>query len=193
MVARRRSRRRSDLIQVKARGGGIAYLSGCLLHPPYPHLSRDPQRPRLFSFADLWGGRLALAPTLPYFGGTSVKELRCIVFTDREVVAAITDRRRRINEPLPPGGFQTIALSGENGEVAITLSAADATVTTIGEQELQAALVAYCMAKNIPLPVDAEKIVHLIKGRCTLMVTMNFHKGARLIAGRLGADGGDDE
>ncbi|MFM2043252.1 MAG: hypothetical protein RLY86_1828 [Pseudomonadota bacterium] len=122
-----------------------------------------------------------------------MKELRCIVFTDREVVAAITDRRRRINEPLPPGGFQSVALSGENGDVSLSLASAEGTVTAIGEQELQAALVAYCMAKNIPLPVDAEKIVHLIKGRCTLMVTMNFHKGARLIAARMGVEGGDDE
>lgn len=111
-----------------------------------------------------------------------MKELRCIVFTDREVVTAVVERRRKLRDQVPEGDIGGLAMSMEDGGLTARIQMADSSELPVGEQELLAALVALCMAKNVPLPVDAEKVVHLIKGRATLMVTMNFQKGARLIS-----------
>ncbi|WP_119678415.1 hypothetical protein [Indioceanicola profundi] len=110
-----------------------------------------------------------------------MKELRCIVFTDREVVTAILDRRRKLRDTLPEGDISAVDLVPSEGGLTARIRVTTGPELKIGEQELQAALVAFCMSRNVPLPVDADKAVHLIKGRATLMVTMNFQKGARLI------------
>jgi len=112
-----------------------------------------------------------------------MKELRCIVFSDKEILQAIVDRRRKLNESLPDGtitgihmemadGFRT-TLQINNGQSAVE----------VPEQEVQAALLSHCMAKNVPLPADADKSLYLIKGRATLMITMNFQKSGRLVGG----------
>jgi hypothetical protein len=113
-----------------------------------------------------------------------MKELRCIVFTDREVLSAVIDRRRRLKEAVPEGtvtrisydleaGVRTMLHMEHNGENSVTV---------LPETEVQAALVAYVMAKNVPLPADSDKTLYVIKGAPTLMITMNFNKPARLIS-----------
>lgn len=111
-----------------------------------------------------------------------MKELRCIVFTDREVVSSILDRRRKLRDALPEGDIKALTFSQGDGQLSARIHVTEGDDVVAGEQELLAALVSYCMAKNVPLPVDAEKVVHLIKGKATLMVTMNFQKAARLVA-----------
>ncbi|HYC04757.1 MAG TPA: hypothetical protein VED40_15805 [Azospirillaceae bacterium] len=113
-----------------------------------------------------------------------MKELRCLVFTDREVVDAILDRRRRLKESLPPGEVKRIRFTLEGG-VRTTLSIEnEGTVEELQltEQEVQAALISHCMAKGVPLPVEADKALYLIRGNATLMITLNFRKPARLVA-----------
>ncbi|TWB58668.1 hypothetical protein FBZ92_109159 [Nitrospirillum viridazoti] len=112
-----------------------------------------------------------------------MKELRCIVFTDREVVSAITERRRKLNDAFPDGDVTSLEYTinrGVSARLSVTLNGA-ANDVTIPEQELQAALVGYCMSRNVPLPVVADKALYVIKGRATLMITMNFKKPARLV------------
>ena len=113
-----------------------------------------------------------------------MKELRCLVFTDREVVDAILDRRRRLKEPLPPGEVKRIRFALQNG-VRTTLSIQNEDAVEelqLSEQEVQAALISQCMAKGVPLPVDADKALYLIRGNATLMITLNYRKPARLVA-----------
>ncbi|MEA1673742.1 hypothetical protein [Nitrospirillum sp. BR 11163] len=112
-----------------------------------------------------------------------MKELRCIVFTDREVVSAITERRRKLNDAFPEGDVTNLEYTvnrGVTARLSVTLNGA-ANDVAIPEQELQAALVGYCMSRNVPLPVVADKALYVIKGRATLMITMNFKKPARLV------------
>ena len=112
-----------------------------------------------------------------------MKELRCILFTNREALGAILDRRRKLNDPLPAGAISGFRLEKQEGSIkAMILADQGREVLAIAESELQAALLAHCMARNVPLPVDADKSVYLIRGRATLIITMNFNKTARLVS-----------
>lgn len=111
-----------------------------------------------------------------------MKELRCILFKDREVLSAVLDRKRRLKEELPAGQITGLHLSSDDESVSCTIVYDNGQHSlTVPETELQAALLAHCMSRKVPLPVDAEKNVHLIKGRATLMITMNFNRAARLV------------
>ncbi len=111
-----------------------------------------------------------------------MKELRCILFTDLEVLAAILDRRRKLNEALPDGQVTGLRLEMNQGTRCTLLVNGGKQSLAIPEAELQASLLAYCMTKKVPLPAEADKSVYLIRGRATLMMTMNFNKSARLVS-----------
>ena len=125
-----------------------------------------------------------------------MKELRCLVFTDQEVVRAVLDRRRRVKDPLPVGTVSNIVYHRSEGpeqegiEIRLSVTDDDGVVTelALGDTEVTAALVGYCMGRRIPLPVASDKILHLINGALTLMITMNFNKAPRLVVAG-GADG----
>ncbi|WP_158045918.1 hypothetical protein [Skermanella pratensis] len=129
-----------------------------------------------------------------------MKELRCIVFTEREVVGAVIDRRRKRGEALPAGTVESVTFkTGEGVETAMEIKDDYGKVTTVNlpEAEVAAALIGFCMGRKIPLPVDAEKTLYVIKDAATLIITMNFNKAPRLVstaAGkkrRPGGPGGD--
>ncbi|PWC33550.1 hypothetical protein [Azospirillum sp. TSO35-2] len=138
-----------------------------------------------------------------------MKELRCLVFTDQEVVRAVLDRRRRVKDPLPVGTVSRVAYHKNDGhkndghksggneqggnehagnehgavETRLTITDDNGVVNELllSETEVTAALVAYCMGRRIPLPVASDKMLHLINGALTLMITMNFNKAPRLV------------
>ncbi|MFD1624914.1 hypothetical protein [Azospirillum griseum] len=113
-----------------------------------------------------------------------MRELRCLVFTEQEVVKAILDRRRRVNEPLPTGTVDKVTYEdGDNVETKLAITHDDGTreTLTLPETEVAAALVAHCMNRRIPLPVASDKMLYIINGALTLMITMNFNKSPRLV------------
>lgn len=123
-----------------------------------------------------------------------MKELRCLVFTEQEVAKAVLDRRRRLREPLPRGTVGHVwHCELEDGlETTLQITADDGADQSLvlGETEVAAALVAYCMNRRVPLPVESEKMLYLINESLTLMITMNFNKPPRLIVAKTeGADG----
>lgn len=115
-----------------------------------------------------------------------MKELRCLVFTEREVVSAVIDRRRRRRDPLPTGGVAGVTYSAEHGvETRIRFmdeGGRDETLV-LPEAEVLAALLAFCMGRKIPLPADSDKFLYLVNDRLALMITMNFNKPPRMITG----------
>jgi len=115
-----------------------------------------------------------------------MKELRCLVFTEQEVVKAVLDRRRKVREALPSGTVKGVAYAVDKDSVSTTIRiiddyGADQSMV-LGPAEVAAALVGYCMGRKVPLPVDSDKCLHLINGALTLMITMNFNKAPRLVA-----------
>lgn len=123
-----------------------------------------------------------------------MKELRCIVFNEQEVANAIIDRKRRRREPLPAG--QIIGVNYETGPALVVLLRVmgDDGVTetrTVTDEEAMAAVIAFCMNKKIPLPVESDKFLYLVNGNLTLMITMNFNRQPRMVFGvREGAESG---
>ena len=111
-----------------------------------------------------------------------MKELRCLVFADRELVSAVLDRRRRLREPMPEGDVTRVRFEMDKGIRTLVEFNGGPTEVTLEEEEVQAALIAHCMARGIPLPADAEKTLYVIRGHATLMITMNFKKPARMVS-----------
>jgi hypothetical protein len=125
-----------------------------------------------------------------------MRELRCLVFTEQEVIKAILDRRRRMNEPLPTGTVDKVVYQdGDNVETLLTVVHDDGTreTLTLPETEVAAALVAHCMNRRIPLPVASDKMLYIINGALTLMITMNFNKAPRLVVTHAAAGDGGPE
>ena len=125
-----------------------------------------------------------------------MKELRCLAFTEQEVVAAVVERRRRLREPLPEGAVQGVSYRTEGG-IAVTIHAVNSegqnTAITVPEAEASAALVNFCMSRKIPMPVDSDKYLQVIKDSLTLMITMRFnrsHKSSQ--AGEGGAEASEE-
>lgn len=114
-----------------------------------------------------------------------MKELRCLVFTEQEVVKAVLDRRRKMREPLPVGTVRGVTYASDHDTIHTTIRVLDDygvdQSMTVGSAEVAAALVGYCMGRKVPLPVESDKCLHLINGGLTLMITMNFNKPPRLV------------
>jgi hypothetical protein len=113
-----------------------------------------------------------------------MKELRCIVFSERELISAVIDRRRKLNEELPRGTVESVKFrTGDTIETVMEVKDDYGKVTSLvlPEPEVAAALIAFCMGRKIPLPVDAERTLHVIKDAATLIIKMNFNKTPRLI------------
>jgi hypothetical protein len=115
-------------------------------------------------------------------GRCPMKELRCLVFSEQEVVSAVVERRRRLREKLPEGSIQRVDYSTENG-VSVTIHVVNdngkGEVLVIQETEAAAALVNFCMSRKIPMPVDSDKYLQVINDGMTLMITMRFNKQHR--------------
>jgi hypothetical protein len=114
-----------------------------------------------------------------------MRELRCIVFTERELIGAVIARRRKRNEELPQGTVESVKFqTGEMIETVMEVKDDYGKTTTLvlTEQEVAAAMIAFCMGRKIPLPVEAEKTLHVIKDAATLIITMNFNKTPRLVS-----------
>lgn len=126
-----------------------------------------------------------------------MKELRCLVFTEQEVVRAVLDRRRRVKDLLPVGTVSKLVYHRNEGpeqegietRLTITDDNGAATELVLADTEVTAALVGYCMGRRIPLPVASDKMLHLINGALTLMITMNFNKAPRLVVTTGAAEG----
>jgi hypothetical protein len=108
-----------------------------------------------------------------------MKELRCLVFSEQEMAAAVMERRRRLGVKLPEGSINQIAYSTENGvsvSIRVVKDNGHDEVLVIPETEAAAALVNYCMSRKIPMPVDSDKYLQVINDGMTLMITMRFNK-----------------
>ena len=111
-----------------------------------------------------------------------MKELRCLAFTEMEVAAAVIDRRRKLRETLPEGSVQKVSYQVENGVTvtirSVTPSGQESAIV-VPENEAAAALVNYCVSRGIPMPVVAEKYLHVVNDGLTLIITVRFNKTHR--------------
>jgi len=111
-----------------------------------------------------------------------MKELRCILFNEREVATATVERRRRMREYLPVGTVQKAvfeAVPGGGYRTVLHMMADDGMrhELPLGEAEVASALVAYCLSRKVPLPADADKFLQVINDHMALMIMMDVEKG----------------
>jgi hypothetical protein len=102
-----------------------------------------------------------------------MKEIRAIVFTDEEVQLALAEHQIRRGKPLP-GRIATAAMA--NNPVSVTVELIDQsgrrTSLTFSETELAASMIAFCIARKVPLPAKAEKQVELLSNGVALMISI---------------------
>jgi hypothetical protein len=114
-----------------------------------------------------------------------MRELRCLVFTEQEVIKATLERRRKLREALPVGTIRSVTYALIDEAICTTIQIIDDDgedqSMTLGQAEVAAALVGFCMERGIPLPVHSDKCLYLINGGLTLMITMNFNKTPRFV------------
>lgn len=117
--------------------------------------------------------------------GETMKELRCLVFTENEVVSAIIDRRRRMHEPLPEGTVRKVSFDTSAGTVTklhLVNDYGQENIVSYPENEVAAAVIAFCMQRKVPLPVQADKTISVVNDALTLMIALNFNRPPRMVA-----------
>lgn len=109
-----------------------------------------------------------------------MRELRCIVFDDGELIKALVAHRRRTGKPLPPGEISSFEIERDKEVVArmtITGDSGEKSVVPTSGAELAAAMIAYCIDTRVPVPVTANKSITLLDGRVALKITLNADQG----------------
>lgn len=91
-----------------------------------------------------------------------MREVRCVIFEEREVLAAVVASRRARSQPMPPGFVNRITLHEEDiVHVTFDISADDGRniKLAVGETELAAALIRYLLERNVPVPAKLRKML----------------------------------
>ncbi len=117
-----------------------------------------------------------------------MKEFRCIVFTEHEVLTAIVERRRRAREKLPIGTILDVTYDDTDKNSVITnIRIVDdyskVEVVTVRTPEVAAALVEYCLNRKIPMPSGSKKWLELIGSELTLLMTFDAKSKKKLPPG----------
>jgi hypothetical protein len=102
-------------------------------------------------------------------------ELRQIVFTNDESMAALQQFYQRSNQAFPKGRLENVAVSAANGcqlDCDIVDSNQMRDHVTVAGEKLAAALLLYCMTRKIPVPVAARKTLSMVNGQLALCITL---------------------
>ena len=97
-----------------------------------------------------------------------MREFRCLVFSDQEATAAYVERTRRLHQPLPPGTVRDIEHDANDGGVQssiLTIIGDDGDVHRVDVQtvEMAASLVDFCLCRRIPIPMESNKWLEVIR------------------------------
>jgi hypothetical protein len=110
------------------------------------------------------------------------KEVRYILFSPEEVHAALLshvgERGWGPTEAPSQRGLRSELVAAPCGGVAARLLRSGQTVPApeaykLGTSDLLAAILAFCRAVHVPLPVNGQKALELINGRLAMTVTLN--------------------
>ncbi len=103
-----------------------------------------------------------------------MQEVRLIGFNERELVEALVTLMRRRREPLPSGEVADVILREGPVGICVTVRDRDGRLSAIRKDGayLGAALVAYCLDRNVPLPARAHKSIEVIAGEAHLVIQM---------------------
>ena len=109
-----------------------------------------------------------------------MRELRCIIYTKKEIAKALKDQRLRADQPLPAGNMVDVRV-GEKPHITVTVNIVDdggrSHTVPFSGAELAAALIAYCIDRRVPIPASAKKSLTLIEGKLALKIAIDARNG----------------
>lgn len=112
-----------------------------------------------------------------------MKELRTIIFDETEAAHAVVEFCRRVGRKLPSGTLKSfdVSDSGETVSAVMRVTDDDGAVhdVTLGQGEVAAALVGYCLTRSIPLPKNASKIITGVDNQIVLAIEVGHADDAR--------------
>ena len=100
-------------------------------------------------------------------------EIRVMMYTDQEVVAALSAYFRRAGRPLPVGTIQNFRVEDEEViSVDLTVETVDGEVVThkVAETDLAAALLMDAISRKVPLPAESNKRLYMIADHISLVI-----------------------
>ncbi|WP_033069382.1 hypothetical protein [Thalassospira australica] len=105
-----------------------------------------------------------------------MREIRCIVFEDGELIKAILAHGRRTGKALPAGQISSFEIERSPEVIArmtITPDAGQKTIVPTTGAELAAAMIAYCIDRKVPVPAHAAKSITIIDDQVALKIRMS--------------------
>jgi hypothetical protein len=102
-------------------------------------------------------------------------ELRQIIFTSDEAMAALRQFYQRSNQAFPKGRIENVGVSAANGcqlDCDVVDSNEIRDHVTVASEKLAAALLLYCKTRKIPVPVAARKTMNVVNGQLALCIAL---------------------
>jgi hypothetical protein len=100
-------------------------------------------------------------------------EIRVIMYTDQEVVAALSGYFRRAGKPLTVGTVQNFKVDdGAVMSVDLTVETMEGEIVhhKVAETDLAAALLMDAISRKVPLPTESNKRLYMIADRLALVI-----------------------
>src|ERR1700744_5669805 len=110
-------------------------------------------------------------------------EIRVMMYTDQEVVAALSAYFRRAGRPLTVGTIQNFRVEDEEViSVDLTVETVDGEVVThkVAETDLAAALLMDAISRKVPLPAESNKRLYMIADHISLVIDQRRASGDAL-------------
>jgi hypothetical protein len=122
-----------------------------------------------------------------------MRELRCIIFSNQELISAIIDFKRKNRMTLPIGTVSGCEFIAQDEVVITKITLTDDYKATsemlIDATEVAAAVVNYCLERKVPIARSYTKKLEVMDGQLTLVMTMTVdtgksmkHQGAKAAA-----------
>jgi len=113
-----------------------------------------------------------------------MKELRTLIFGEREAAQALIALCRRTKRSMPNGAITSFRLV-EAGTVSAIMTVVDdfgiRHDLPFQQEEVAAALVQHCLDRRIPLPRDATKLITAVDGQIVLALEVSHRKDVKAI------------
>jgi hypothetical protein len=115
-------------------------------------------------------------------------EIRVIMYTDQEVVAALSAYFRRAGKPLTVGTVQSFKIEdGAVMSVEMTVETTEGEIVHhhVAETDLAAALLMDSISRKVPLPTESNKRLYMIADHLSLVIDQRHVTGEASRATRL--------